>query len=277
MDCPDNEMEDLDDDVVVGVGGNVFHATFTTFRMFILGSFSVDGFDNSDKNIDEILITIIFVSFVMIVMVIELNTVIAVLGDTFERVQMEAIAGKNKIRAALILEYTDVMSFWAELFKANYGDVDLIIKKIPREASSLRYMAGRVASILAGIFTLPSGIFSCIFMLRISRVAEVEIQSTWTHVLRPEGARRDAWAGRVSAIRTKISDDLKIKLDQVGAFSIVDLLNEVMGKMTKDTEVLKKEILNTQSSLEEFKSSQDSNTESLERRILGISSVRGSS
>uniref|UniRef100_A0A7S4W3X5 Ion transport domain-containing protein n=2 Tax=Ditylum brightwellii TaxID=49249 RepID=A0A7S4W3X5_9STRA len=86
--------------------GTLHDSLFSTFELAILASYDQGHFDESDYTT---LAVLIFVLAVTIVLVIALNALIAVLGDSYSRVQEHAIANRRKERAELIVEYLSII------------------------------------------------------------------------------------------------------------------------------------------------------------------------
>ena len=108
----DELADDMDDDTALGLRksspvSRFFYALLTMFNMGILGNFSTEGFASSAN---QEWTTILFIIYMVLVMVVALNAVIAVLGDSFEKVQERKTAEQNRERAGLIIEYYDTMS-----------------------------------------------------------------------------------------------------------------------------------------------------------------------
>ena len=79
---------------------------YKVFNMAVLGDFENDYFDNS---VSPWFSRLVFVVLVVVVTVIALNALIALLGDSYSRVQENITANKNMERAKLIVEYLSVI------------------------------------------------------------------------------------------------------------------------------------------------------------------------
>jgi len=102
-----------DDDQVVGLGGGSLHALggfftalLTTFDIAILGNFSPGSFQLSTA---PWLSQLVFVVMMMGIMVVALNALIALLGDSFERVQDSKAAKTSRLRAQFVVEYLSML------------------------------------------------------------------------------------------------------------------------------------------------------------------------
>lgn len=85
---------------------NLARSFISTFELTILGSYEPAMFYENDHTT---LSLIMFVIAVTIVLVIALNALIAVLGDSFSRVQENVTANRRRERAELIVEYLSMM------------------------------------------------------------------------------------------------------------------------------------------------------------------------
>lgn len=99
----DNNMEnDCDEDPF----GSLAKSLLSTFELAILGSYESSMVYESN---DAILSAIVFVIAVTVILVVALNALIAVLGDSFSRVQENVVANRRRERAELIVEYLSLM------------------------------------------------------------------------------------------------------------------------------------------------------------------------
>jgi F0F1-type ATP synthase membrane subunit b/b' len=89
--------------------GSLATALLSTFELTILGSYESSMIFDSN---DILLASIIFVIAVTVVLVVALNALIAVLGDSFSRVQENVTANRRRERAELIVEYLSMMPRW---------------------------------------------------------------------------------------------------------------------------------------------------------------------
>ena len=87
--------------------GNLPRAVLSTFELTIMGSYE-SGILYDPK--EKVLVSIVFVIAVTVVLVIALNALIAVLGDSFSRVQENVMATRQRERAELIVQYLSIMS-----------------------------------------------------------------------------------------------------------------------------------------------------------------------
>ena len=99
------ERDGDEDDITFGTR-TFSKALLTVFDMLLFGQFGVEGFEQS---VNEPLSICLFVFFMVMVTVVSLNALIALLGDSFDNVQMRANLERNRIRASLAVEYLDFM------------------------------------------------------------------------------------------------------------------------------------------------------------------------
>ena len=103
LDEDSNELEnDCDEDPF----GNVGTSLLSTFELTILGSYDKAIIYESNE---VLLSAFVFVIAVTVVLVVALNALIAVLGDSFSRVQENVTANRRRERAELIVEYLSMM------------------------------------------------------------------------------------------------------------------------------------------------------------------------
>jgi len=107
-DCPleVDEGGTLEEDCDRDPFGSLVQSLLSTFELTILGSYEPSILRESQ---DEILAALTFVIAVTAVLVVALNALIAVLGDSFSRVQENAIANRRRERAELIVGYLAMM------------------------------------------------------------------------------------------------------------------------------------------------------------------------
>jgi len=86
--------------------GNLSRAILSTFELTIIGSYE-NGILYDAQN--TFLVSIVFVIAVTVVLVVALNALIAVLGDSFSRVQENVVATRQRERAELCVEYMSMM------------------------------------------------------------------------------------------------------------------------------------------------------------------------
>ena len=86
--------------------GGFFTALLTTFDIAILGNFSPGSFQLSAV---FWLSQLVFVVMMMGIMVVALNALIALLGDSFERVQDSKAAKTSQLRAQFVVEYLSTL------------------------------------------------------------------------------------------------------------------------------------------------------------------------
>ena len=86
--------------------GSLSQSMLSTFELAILGSYEPSILRDSR---DEVLAGMTFVIAVTVVLVVALNALIAVLGDSFSRVQQNATANRRRERAELIVGYLAMM------------------------------------------------------------------------------------------------------------------------------------------------------------------------
>ena len=89
--------------------GTLGKSLLSTFELTILGSYEPSMMYRAS---DAVLAIIVFVIAVTVVMVVALNALIAVLGDSFSRVQENVTANRRRERAELIVEYLSMMPDW---------------------------------------------------------------------------------------------------------------------------------------------------------------------
>jgi len=85
---------------------SIGRAFLATFALTVLGSYT-DGFLDASKYTP--LAVLIVIVAVVSVLVVALNALIAVLSDSYARVQEKAVANRRKERAALIVEYLSIL------------------------------------------------------------------------------------------------------------------------------------------------------------------------
>mmetsp|Transcript_5230 Transcript_5230/g.9965 ORF Transcript_5230/g.9965 Transcript_5230/m.9965 type:complete len:1602 (+) Transcript_5230:107-4912(+) len=86
--------------------GNLSRAILSTFELTIMGSYDPSIlYDGTEI----FLVSIVFVVAVTVILVVALNALIAVLGDSFSRVQEKVAATRQRERAELIVEYMSMM------------------------------------------------------------------------------------------------------------------------------------------------------------------------
>jgi len=103
--------DDVDDDLagllVSSEGSNALWMPFLMiFNMGVLGDFSTAAFEHS---VNRTVTFVLFMVFIIHTTVILLNGIIALLGDSFERVQERKVVEMNINRAQLILDYLYVL------------------------------------------------------------------------------------------------------------------------------------------------------------------------
>jgi len=98
----DQLIEECDNDQF----SSFLRSLLSTFELTILGTYEPSLL--TDSKYPEIAVTI-FVLAVIIILVIALNTLIAILGDSFSRVQENSTANRRRERAELIVEYFSMM------------------------------------------------------------------------------------------------------------------------------------------------------------------------
>jgi flagellar basal body-associated protein FliL len=86
--------------------GNLSRSVLSTFELTILGSYE-NGILYDAK--ETFLVSAVFVIAVTVILVIALNALIAVLGDSFSRVQENVSATRQRERAELVVEYLSMM------------------------------------------------------------------------------------------------------------------------------------------------------------------------
>lgn len=89
--------------------GTLGRSLLSTFELTIMGSYESQMMYRSS---DVVLAVIVFAIAVTVVMVVALNALIAVLGDSFSRVQENVTANRRRERAELIVEYLSMMPSW---------------------------------------------------------------------------------------------------------------------------------------------------------------------
>ncbi len=101
-----DESSNLTSNCDVDPFGSLGKSLLSTFELTILGSYESSFIYDSDG---IILSAVVFVISVTVVLVIALNALIAVLGDSFSRVQENVTANRRRERAELIVEYLSMM------------------------------------------------------------------------------------------------------------------------------------------------------------------------
>lgn len=86
--------------------GTIGRSLLSTFELTILGSYESSMMYESNQ---ILLSSIVFIIAVTVVLVVALNALIAVLGDSFSRVQENVTANRRRERAELIVEYLSMM------------------------------------------------------------------------------------------------------------------------------------------------------------------------
>ncbi len=86
--------------------GNLSRSILSTFELTIMGSYE-NGILYDAPN--TFLVSVVFVIAVSVVLVVALNALIAVLGDSFSRVQENVVATRQRERAELCVEYLSMM------------------------------------------------------------------------------------------------------------------------------------------------------------------------
>jgi len=86
--------------------GDIPRSLLSTFELTILGSYENSLLFDSNQSV---LAAIVFITAVTVVLVVALNALIAVLGDSFSRVQENVTANRRRERAELIVEYLSMM------------------------------------------------------------------------------------------------------------------------------------------------------------------------
>ena len=89
--------------------GTLSRSLLSTFELTILGAYETSMFFDS-QNTPLAILT--FVTVITVILVVALNALIAVLGDSYSRVQENATANRRKERAELIVEYLSMMPKW---------------------------------------------------------------------------------------------------------------------------------------------------------------------
>lgn len=87
--------------------GTLPRSILSTFELTIMGSYE-NGILYDAK--ETILVSITFVIAVTVILVVALNALIAVLGDSFSRVQENVVATRQRERAELCVEYLSMMT-----------------------------------------------------------------------------------------------------------------------------------------------------------------------
>lgn len=129
----ENLINDCDDDPF----GNLARSLLSTFELTIIGTYD-EGVLYDTKG--SFLSSLTFVLAVTVVLVVALNALIAVLGDSFSRVQENVTANRRRERAEMIVEYLSMMpsrkrksieknnQYFHALFESD-GHGDLLVKK----------------------------------------------------------------------------------------------------------------------------------------------------
>jgi hypothetical protein len=92
---PESESE-LKEDCNDAPYGNLPQALFSTFQLALLGQYDSGMFEDSEY---MYLASFLFILAVVVVLVVALNALIALLGDSYSRVQEKATANQRKERA----------------------------------------------------------------------------------------------------------------------------------------------------------------------------------
>lgn len=82
--------------------GSLSRSILSTFELTIMGSYE-NGILYEAK--EKVMVAIVFVTAVTVVLVVALNALIAVLGDSYARVQENLTANRRREQAELIVEY----------------------------------------------------------------------------------------------------------------------------------------------------------------------------
>ena len=86
--------------------GNLARSLLSTFELTILGSYDNQILYESQE---VFLAAFTFIAAITVVLVVALNALIAILGDSFSRVQENVTANRRRERAELIVEYLSIM------------------------------------------------------------------------------------------------------------------------------------------------------------------------
>ena len=97
----------FEDDTLVGFRGPPMMAMMTSTLMGIFGQFSTGGFSDSSEKVST---KILFIVFMLLVEVMALNTLIAIISDSFADVRANKQAEINLSYAKLLTEYMDCIS-----------------------------------------------------------------------------------------------------------------------------------------------------------------------
>ena len=81
---------------------NVLKSFYTTFVMGMLGDFDTNGFASTAA---PWLTMFIFTVVMLFTLVVGLNAIIAILGDSYDRVMDEKVSAANRQKAQLIVDY----------------------------------------------------------------------------------------------------------------------------------------------------------------------------
>lgn len=95
-----NEQGALIEECDVDPYRNIGRAFLSTFELAVVGSYEPGIFDESQYTV---LSVVLFVAAVMCVLVVVLNALIAVLSDSYARVQTDATANRRRERAEVCL------------------------------------------------------------------------------------------------------------------------------------------------------------------------------
>jgi len=89
--------------------GSLKRAFLSTFELTLTGTYDTALLVSAEYTI---LSSIIFILAITCVLVVALNALISILGDSYARVQKNAIANRRRERAALIVEYMILLPEW---------------------------------------------------------------------------------------------------------------------------------------------------------------------
>jgi Ion transport protein len=132
-----SENDELDQTCEPDPFDSIGRSLLSTFELTILGSYDEGVLNGSDYSFLAILV---FVAAVLSVLVVALNALIAVLSDSYARVQENAVANRRKERAELVVEYLSILptmhrrriendtKYFHALLEAD-DDGDLLINK----------------------------------------------------------------------------------------------------------------------------------------------------
>ena len=156
----------IDDDTLMDFQGYPLLSYSRVFTMGMIGEFSYKGFA---KTSNEAMMIIVYILLIFMLQIVALNALIALLGDSFNKVNQTKTAALNVMLAGLMVEYMDC---WEGIITSTVvkRDVSLALKK--REDYT----------------DLKNPIFGflmrCWLFFTNGTLLELEMKGLWTHKLK---------------------------------------------------------------------------------------------